>query len=297
MYPEQVDRAVHKIRTFCLAWSVHICFKLIFPFINSRSRTMTFQSTTTAQLAIALAVTLAGSAAMAQAKAPEPDYTLAFNVGVVTDYRFRGISQTSFLPALQGGLDFSHKSGFYAGAWLSNIRWIQDYLGASDGSYEVDLYAGFKGEIAKDFGFDIGVITYQYPGNTASSAGFANANTFEIYGALTYGPVTVKYSRSTGDFIGNLNSSGSGYLEAAATFDLGNGFSITPHIGRQSIPNQVDNNGDYTDYSLSVAKDFGNGIVVTGTLIGTDAKKSFYTDPNGRFLGKDTVVVGLKYSF
>lgn len=258
---------------------------------------MTKSSKTTAQVALLLAATFTGSAVMAQAKAPEPDYTLSYNVGVVNDYRFRGISQTSFDPALQGGVDFSHKGGFYAGAWLSNVKWIKDYLGATDGSYEIDLYGGFKGEIAKDFGFDIGVIAYQYPGNTASAAGYANANTFEIYGALTYGPATVKYSRSTGDFIGNLNSSGSGYLEAAATFDLGNGFSVTPHIGRQSIPNQAGNNGDYTDYSLSVAKDFGNGFVVTGTLIGTDAKTSFYTDLSGRFLGKDTIVVGLKYSF
>ncbi len=257
---------------------------------------MTLQAKTTAQIALALAATLAGSAAMAQAKAPEPDYTLAFNVGVVSDYRFRAISQTSFLPALQGGADFSHKSGFYAGAWVSNIKWIQDYLGASDGTYEVDLYAGFKGEITSGFGFDVGFIAYQYPGNTADRAGYANANTTEVYGALTYGPATLKYSQSTGNFIGNLNSSGSAYLEVAATFDLGSGFSITPHIGRQTIPNQG-GNGDYTDYSLAIAKDFGNGIVVTGTLMGTDAKTSFYTDLGGRFLGKDTLVVGLKYSF
>ncbi len=258
---------------------------------------MTSQSKTTAQIALVLASTFAGSAVMAQAKAPEPDYNLSFNIGVVNDYRFRGISQTSFDPAIQGGVDFSLKSGFYAGAWLSNIKWIKDYLGATDGSYEIDLYGGFKGEIAKDFGFDIGVITYQYPGNTAEGAGYANANTTEIYGALTYGPATVKYSQSTGNFIGNPNSSGSAYLEAAATFDLGSGFSITPHIGRQTIPNQAGSAGDYTDYSLAIAKDFGNGIVVTGTLMGTDAKKSFYTDLNGRFLGKDTIVVGLKYSF
>ena len=258
---------------------------------------MTFQSNTTAQIALALAAAFTGSAVMAQAKAPEPDYTLSFNVGAVSDYRFRGISQTSFLPALQGGGDFSHKSGFYAGLWASNVKWIQDYLGATSGVYEVDLYAGFKGEITSGFGFDVGFITYQYPGNTADGAGYANANTTEIYGALTYGPATLKYSQSTGNFIGNLNSSGSAYLEVAATFDLGNGFSLTPHIGRQTIPNQAGNAGDYTDYSLAIAKDFGNGIVVTGTLIGTDAKTSFYTDLGGRFLGKDTLVVGLKYSF
>ena len=258
---------------------------------------MASQFKTKAQLAVVLAATLVGTSVLAQTKAPEPAYTLSYNVGAVTDYRFRGISQTSFLPALQGGADFSHKSGFYAGLWGSNVKWIQDYLGASSGVYEIDLYAGFKGEITSGFAFDVGFITYQYPGNTAEGAGYANANTTEVYGALTYGPATLKYSQSTGNFIGNLNSSGSAYLEVAATFDLGSGFSLTPHLGRQTIPNQPGNIGDYTDYSLAIAKDFGNGIVVTGTVMGTDAKTSFYTDLGGRFLGKDTIVLGLKYSF
>ncbi len=257
---------------------------------------MTMKQKAALQIASVLVAAMSGTAVMAQAKAPEPNYTLSYNVGAVTDYRFRGISQTSFDPAIQGGLDFAHKSGFYAGAWLSNIRWIKDYLGATDGTYEVDLYAGFKGEIAKGFGFDVGVIAYLYPGNTASSAGYANADTTEVYGALTYGPATLKYSQSTGNFIGNVNSSGSAYLDLSATFDLGGGFALVPHIGRQTIPNQ-NGNGDYTDYSLTVAKDFGNGLVLTGALIGTDAKKSFYTDLGGRFLGKDTFVLGVKYSF
>ena len=80
---------------------------------------------------------LISTAAMAQTKAPEPDFTLSYNVGVVSDYRFRGIAQTSTDPALQAGVDFAHKSGFYLGAWGSNIRWIKDYAGATDGSLEI----------------------------------------------------------------------------------------------------------------------------------------------------------------
>ena len=119
---------------------------------------------------LGLAPAFVGTAVMAQtaAPAPEPASTLSFNVGVVSDYRFRGMSQTSFKPALQGGVDFAHKSGAYVGAWASNVSWIKDYIGAKDGTTEVDLYGGYKGEIAKDLSFDIGVITYQYPGNTAN---------------------------------------------------------------------------------------------------------------------------------
>ncbi len=108
-----------------------------------------------------LCLALIASGAFAQAKPPEPDYTLGFNLGAVSDYRFRGISQTSFDPALQAG-------------------------------------AGV---------------------------------------------------------------------------------------------------GNYTDYSLSLAKDFGNRLMVSAAAIGSDARRAFYTNPpDGKNLGQSTVVVGLKYN-
>ena len=271
-------------------------------------------------LKIAASLTiLATSASFAQTKAPEPDYTLAYNVGVVSDYRFRGISQTNFNPALQLGVDFAHKSGFYLGAFGSNVNWVKDFNGATKGGYEIDLYGGFKGSFATDFGFDVGLITYIYPGNNSGTANlprgiaagaFSNANTNELYLGLSYKMVNVKYSRSLGDFLGNVRSGGSQYLDINANFDLGNGFTLTPHVGRQTVPNSTNtnffapfqvNNGNaanYTDYSLTIAKDFGNGVVVSASAIGTDTKKGgFYRDLNGRELGKSTVVVGLKYNF
>lgn len=243
--------------------------------------------------ALILTALFANTAVMAQTKAPEPDYTLSYNVGAVSDYRYRGISQTSFKPALQAGVDFAHKSGFYLGVWGSNVSWIKDYAGATDGSLEVDLYGGYKGEISKDFTYDLGLITYQYPSSNAAT----NANTTEVYGALTYSVVTAKYSRSVSNFVANPNSSGSQYFEVAANFDLGNGFSLTPHAGRQTIPNQINNAGDYTDYSLTLGKDFGNGLTASIAAIGSNADKGFYTDSKGKFLGDNIVAVGLKYSF
>ena len=253
---------------------------------------------------VGVCVALVGTAVMAQttsptaapAAAPEPASSLTFNVGVVSDYRFRSVSQTSFKPALQVGVDFAHKSGLYVGAWGSNINWIKDYIGATDGSLEVDVYGGYKGEIAKDFSFDVGVITYQYPNNTADRV-TVNANTTEVYGALTFGIVTAKYSQSTGNFIANPDSKGSYYVELAAAFDLGGGFSLTPHVGRQSIPNQTGSAGDYTDYSLTVGKDFGNGLTASLAAMTTDAKDSFYKVSGFDNLGKNAVTVGLKYTF
>ena len=252
---------------------------------------------------LVLTTALLGTAAMAQtaapaapAAAPEPESTLSFNVGVVSDYRFRGVAQTSFKPALQFGVDYAHKSGLYVGAWSSNINWIKDYVGATDGTQEVDLYGGYKGEIAKDFTFDVGFITYQYPNNTADRV-LVNANTNEVYLALTYGIVTGKYSQSTSNFIANPNSNGSSYLELAAAFDLGNGFSLTPHVGRQTIPNQAGNAGDYTDFALTLGKDFGNGLSASLAAITTNTQDSFYKVPGFDNLGKSVVAVGLKYTF
>ena len=246
---------------------------------------------------LALATALVGtSTAFAQAAAPAPESTLSFNVGVVSDYRFRSVAQTSFKPAMQGGVDYAHKSGAYVGAWASNIGWIKDYVGATDGATEVDLYGGYKGEIAKDFTFDLGVITYQYPGNTADKV-LVNANTTEVYGALTFGIVTAKYSQSTGNFIANPNSSGAAYFELAAAFDLGDGLTLTPHVGRQTIPNQAGNAGDYTDFSLTLGKDFGNGISASIVALNTDAKDAFYKVPGFDNLGKSAVTVGVKYTF
>jgi len=243
--------------------------------------------------ALALTALLVGSAALAQAKAPAPDYTLSYNVGVTSDYRFRGIAQTSFKPALQAGVDFAHKSGFYLGVWGSNVSWIKDYAGATKGAHEIDLYGGYKGEIHKDFTYDLGVIRYQYPGNTAAT----NAHTTEVYGALTYSVVTAKYSRSTGNFIANANSSGSAYYEIAANFDLGNGLTLTPRVGHQTIPNVANNTGNYTDYALTLGKDFGSGLSATVAAIGTNATDAFYKVGTFNNLGKNALVVGVKYSF
>ncbi len=234
------------------------------------------------------------TAAFAQTKAPEPDYTLSFNAGVVTDYRYRGISQSRLKPAVQGGLDYAHKSGFYLGAWASTIKWIED-SGATDGKVELDLYGGYKGELAKGLAYDVGVLRYEYVGNKLGNvSGYANANTTEVYGALTAGVFTAKYSRSLTNLFGNINSKGSQYLDLSANFDMGNGWTVTPHVGRQLVKNSPAYH--YTDYSLTVAKDLGKGLSASLMAVDTNAKVGSYTW-GGKYVGKSGVVAGLKYTF
>jgi uncharacterized protein (TIGR02001 family) len=236
-------------------------------------------------------------AVLAQTKAPEPDYTLSYNVGAVTDYRYRGISQTARRPALQGGVDFAHKSGFYVGTWASTIQWIKDTPPATRGPVEIDVYGGYKGQINDTFSFDVGGLQYWYPRNNYKLATGENANTFELYGAVSAGPATLKYSHSLTNLFGTPNSKGSGYLDLSATFDLGNGFSVVPHVGAQRIKNF----GRYVDYSATLNKDF-EGLVLSAALVGTNWKSHFgfpYTLPGSgtRDLGKAGLVLGVKKTF
>lgn len=239
-------------------------------------------------------VALAALAALAgTALAPLPalaDDGLAFNVGVVTDYRYRGISQTRVKPALQGGVDYT-LGGFYVGAWASTIKWIKDAGG--DAGVEIDVYGGYKGEIVKDLGYDVGVLTYQYPGNDLPT----KAETTELYGALTYGPATLKYSHAVTNTFANADSKNSFYVDLSATFDVA-GFSVVPHVGYQKIKGPLSSDATYTDYSLTVSKEVVKGLTLSGAVVGTDADKTFYSSPvNGKELGKAGVVLGAKYAF
>lgn len=231
---------------------------------------------------------VAAAAAVAASTLATPvlaaDSSLAFNAGAVTEYRYRGISQTRLKPALQGGLDYTAGS-FYVGAWGSTIQWIKDGGGGAD--VEVDIYGGYKLELAKDTVLDLGVLTYQYPSNGLKPS----ANTTEVYGALTFGPVTAKYSHSTTNLFGFANSKGSGYLDISGSFEVA-GITVTPHIGRQTVKN---NGGfTYTDYSVTLSKEIA-GVVWSAALVDTDTKA--YTGPGGKDLGKATVVLGAKVNF
>jgi uncharacterized protein (TIGR02001 family) len=227
---------------------------------------------------------------------------LSFNVSLTSDYRYRGISQSRLKPALQGGADYAIPGGFYVGTWGSTISWIKDagkIAGVDTGSapVEIDIYGGYKGEISKDFGYDVGLLQYWYPGNKLDRIA-KNANTTEIYGALTYGPATLKYSHSLTTLFGTPDSKGSGYLDLSGTFDLGGGFSLLPHVGYQKVRHWSDLS--YTDYALLVAKDYW-GLTFSGGVIGTDAKKiggiPVYMSPEGKNLGRDGVVVAVKKTF
>lgn len=233
---------------------------------------------------IALALGCVSGLAQAQAAAA-PESSLSFNVSAVSDYRYRGISQSRLKPALQGGVDYADKSGFYVGAWGSSIKWIKDAGG--DANVEVDLYGGYKGAVG-DVAYDVGFLRYEYPGNKLA----VSANTNELYGAVTYGVFTAKYSHSVSNLFGFDGSKNSYYLDLGATFDLGNGYTLTPHVGRQMVKNSP--SASYNDFALTLGKDLGNGLSATAAVVDTTTDAYVYNDKN---LGKTGLVVGLKYAF
>ena len=216
---------------------------------------------------------------------------LTFNASLTSDYRYRGISQSRLKPALAGGVDYSLASGFYVGAWLSTIKWIKDARGSAN--VEVDLYGGYKGEIQKDLSYDVGVLTYQYPRHKLSPS----PNTTELYGALTFGPATLKYSHSVTNLFGFTDSKNSGYVDLSASFDVG-GIAIAPHVGYQKV--KGNSNASYADYSLTASKDF-DGLLLSGALVYADVKKiggvPAYASPSGRNLGRAGIVLTAKKTF
>ena len=214
------------------------------------------------------------------------DSTLAFNVGAFSDYRYRGISQTRLQPAVQAGIDFGMPNGIYLGAWASSIKWIDDAGG--DANVEIDLYGGVKGEIMPGLGFDVGVLRYEYPSNNLNPS----ASTTELYGAFLAVMSREPPSHSVTNLFGFGDSKGSGYVDLSATFDLGNGIMVAPHIGHQTVKNL--GVASYSDYSLTISKDF-SGWVPSLALVDTDT--DVYVGPNGKDLGKAGVVLGIKYNF
>jgi uncharacterized protein (TIGR02001 family) len=247
---------------------------------------------------LVLALLATSSAAFAQTAPAAPEVT--YNVGVVSQYRYRGIAQTKGDAALQGGVDYANANGFYLGTWGSTIKWIKDTAPATataaKGPVELDLYGGYKFEAA-GLAYDVGYLRYQYVGNTLKDAGYSNANTDETYGAVTAGPATLKYSYAFSDLFGNPNSKGSTYWDLSATFDLGEGYSLVPHVGRQTIKNAP--GISYNDVALTLNKDLGDGLTASVAAIATTGNsqnfKDLYTSKYDA--SKNTVVVGVKYAF
>lgn len=232
----------------------------------------------TKPLATALAA-LATIAAAGAAHAGDGPFTA--NVGLVSDYAYRGWSQTDERPALQGGFDYAHDSGLYAGVWGSNVSWLSDANTDVSNSLELDLYGGYKGTIGA-IGYDVGLLQYYYPGSYPK--GFNSPDTLEGYIGLSWEFLSFKYSYAFTDLFGYEKSDGSQYYDLGAAVDVGGGFTLAAHVGYSDIKGQ----DDYTDWKLGVTKEFG------GFNFGLHYVD---TDVNNADLADERVILSIAKSF
>jgi len=216
------------------------------------------------------------------------------NLGLTSDYRFRGVSQTQNAPAVQGGIDYAHSSGLYVGNWNSSVS-SQMYTNGA--GVESDVYAGFKKEVYKGVTIDVGTMNYFYPRATTTTGG-NNFDTNELYVGVGYKElVSVKASQSLSNYFGTANSKGSNYLQADATIPLVGKLSAVGHVGRTLVENSSSLN--YTDYNVGVAYDL-QGWNIAGKYYTNSNQGSTFQSANtinGQRLYKDTFVVSVTKSF
>ncbi|MDR7232439.1 uncharacterized protein (TIGR02001 family) [Caulobacter sp. BE264] len=221
--------------------------------------------------AAAATVALAGAASAQELKA-------SYNLGITSDYVFRGVSQTQEDPALQGGVDLSYGVA-YAGVWASNVD-----FGANDPTTEIDFYAGVKPTVG-DTSLDFGVLYYGYTKDKGLTPGSYSYVELKAAASRAFGPATlgaaVYYSP---EYPGK--GGGATYFEANAAMPVAEKLTLSGAVGHQTIKNYA----DYSTWNVGLA------YALTDKL----AADLRYHDTSEHGLGKiydSRVVVSLKAAF
>ncbi len=173
---------------------------------------------------------LALGAVSLSARAEDGPYSLSANVALTSDYVFRGITQTDEDPAIQGGFDFAHESGFYLGTWGSNVSFA---------NMELDLYGGFANELANGLSYDVGYAHYLYFGDEEKSG--EDLDMGELYAKFGFKMFSLEYYY-------NPDDPSSDYIGLGIAHELPQGFTLGASAGRASF----DEGEDYTDWKIFV---------------------------------------------
>lgn len=262
---------------------------------------------------------------------PKSAHTFTGNVSLVSDYRFRGISQTMRRPAIQGGFDYSHICGIYVGTWASNVDGTTHFY--NNTSMEWDFYGGYKGKIfpcsMPDFSYNLGFIYYYYPGGKVKNIQNTRYNTAEYYIELTYKWLSIKFWQTITNYFGidsdntpfnwdtnisdnpNGSSRGSINIEISANFDLyektfyypcieAGKLNLFVLIGHQNVHHY--NHLSCTHWRITLTQEFA-WFNIFATYVGTNANHAYFDvpdnafDPRRRHLGAQGVVVGITKTF
>ncbi|MBT7952880.1 MAG: hypothetical protein HN764_14725 [Gammaproteobacteria bacterium] len=189
-----------------------------------------------------------------QVYAEDSPHEFSANVSMLTDYLYRGISQTNENFALQGGFDYAHApTGVYVGTWASNIDFAE--------SLEIDIYGGISGELGNGISWDVGGLYYMYPGSNAQP----EEDFFEAYANLGYTFKNIQLEPTVGagvayspDFFGE---DGDGvYVYGSLDLSLPNDFGLSFYVGHQDIEGDKLSGPagfDYVHYSIGISRSFG----------------------------------------
>lgn len=240
------------------------------------------------QKRIIAAAVLAATPFLGANVAMAEDLPISANISIVSDYAFRGVSQTEQRPALQGGLDWSHDSGFYLGFWASNVSWLNDLDLGTDNSLETNFYGGYSTSVGP-IGIDVGLLQYYYPGDYGGAykaSGAEKPHTLEGYVGVSWEWLSFKYSHSFTNLFGVADSKKSKYYDLSASYEIMDGLTLDAHYGYSHIKGP---NGDrYKDWKLGVTKSYGGfdfGLHYTDT------------DIKGSNLADDRFILSVSKSF
>jgi len=231
----------------------------------------------------ALATAMFAGALAAPAQA---EMEVSANVALVSDYRFRGISQSDEDIAIQGGFDVAFDNGIYIGTWGSSVDFDDD---GSLGSLELDYYIGWSGDITENTSIDVGYLYYDYPGDDSDGEGDYQ----EIYASFSWMDLTLGFAYSDDYY---FETDTFFYYYAQYSFALAENVSLDLHVGYNDLEKDggflATDEDSYTDYSIGVTWSVA-GIDLGAAYVGTtlDDEDVFDTD-----WGEDTVVVSISKS-
>ncbi|MFN0318350.1 MAG: TorF family putative porin [Burkholderiales bacterium] len=231
---------------------------------------------------------LLGASSLATAEEPKPAFTLSSNAYLVSDYLYRGQTQTWGKPAIQAGFDLSHASGLYLGTWASNVSGNQ----FAGGSLEIDLYGGYNGKISDDIGYSAGFLYYYYPGANYNKISGCTTCIDEKYDTLeanvggNWKWVSGKLSYAITDYFGlnqntaglNSDSKGTVYLEGNANYPLMEGLTLVGHIGytnfseESAAPVNGETNLSFADWKLGLSYTMKDGWTAGAYYVDTTNK-------------------------
>lgn len=255
-------------------------------------------------LMVAMAAASMFSATNTLAEEASP-HSFSSNVGIFSQYVFRGITYSDERPALQGGFDYAHDNGLYAGIWGSTLEEDDN----SGNSLEVDFYGGYYHQLTDDIGIDVGLLQFYYPDHKKYNG--ENIDTTEAYLAATWKWFTAKYSRTLTDWGGVNNKSagidgyangdtkGTEYIELNFAYQLPWEVNLNLHVGHLDVKNYSDFN--YTDYMIGLSKDLtigqSEGWTVGINYTDTDADKDWWTGVDGDNRGDNQFIGYISRSF